>query len=141
MINIVYFDDIFKIKELERNNQLKRNLDSPPIKDSITVPDGGYTIIRFRATNPGFWLFHCHLEFHAEIGMALVLKVGTIEQMPKTPRDFPTCSDYLPSPDINTLFPSELSNNAIKIPNITRLIFIILNISFLLATIGWYGLN
>ena len=32
---------------------LERNLDHPPTKDSVTVPDGGYTIIRFIASNPG----------------------------------------------------------------------------------------
>lgn len=69
---------------------------NPPVKDTVTVPDGGYTIIRFEAYNPGYWLFHCHIEFHAEIGMALVVKVGDHDQMQPVPRNFPTCGDYVP---------------------------------------------
>ncbi|TMW44293.1 hypothetical protein DOY81_010627 [Sarcophaga bullata] len=85
------------VKQLDRYNLLKRNLVRPPVKDTVTVPDGGYTIIRFEAHNPGFWLFHCHIEFHAEIGMALVLKVGDNDEMVPVPKNFPTCHDYMPS--------------------------------------------
>lgn len=42
-----------KIVELDEKNLLLRNLENPPIKDTVTVPDGGYTIIRFVASNPG----------------------------------------------------------------------------------------
>lgn len=45
---------------------------------------------------PGYWLFHCHIEFHAEIGMSLVLKVGDKSEMLAAPPDFPTCYDYTP---------------------------------------------
>lgn len=31
-----------------------------PIKDTISIPSKGYTIFRFKADNPGFWLLHCH---------------------------------------------------------------------------------
>lgn len=86
-----------QVKQLDRYNLLKRNLKSPPVKDTVTVPDGGYTILRFEASNPGFWLFHCHIEFHAEIGMALVLKVGDNDEMLPVPKNFPTCSDYMPT--------------------------------------------
>lgn len=42
-----------KILKLEEEGQLRRNLENPPLKDTVTVPDGGYTIIRFQASNPG----------------------------------------------------------------------------------------
>ncbi|XP_001357249.3 laccase-2 [Drosophila pseudoobscura] len=84
------------IKSLDRFNLLKRNFVNPPVKDTVTIPDGGYTIIRFEAYNPGYWLFHCHIEFHAEIGMALVFKVGDDDQMVPVPDRFPTCGDYNP---------------------------------------------
>ena len=29
------------------------NLINPPVKDTITVPPGGYVVIRFKADNPG----------------------------------------------------------------------------------------
>lgn len=66
------------------------------MKDTVTVPDGGYTIIRFVADNPGYWIFHCHIEYHIEVGMALVFKVGDHKQMLSMPKDFPTCSNYMP---------------------------------------------
>ncbi|XP_034099549.2 uncharacterized protein LOC117564761 [Drosophila albomicans] len=84
------------VKQLDQFKLLKRNFENPPVKDTVTVPDGGYTIIRFEAYNPGYWLFHCHIEFHAEIGMALVFKVGNNDEMQPIPRNFPTCGDYVP---------------------------------------------
>ncbi|RUS85498.1 hypothetical protein EGW08_006706, partial [Elysia chlorotica] len=48
-------------------------LNSPPRKDTIMVPSGGYVVIRIRADNPGVWLMHCHIELHSADGMALVL--------------------------------------------------------------------
>lgn len=86
-----------QVQALDQQGKLKRRLLRAPQKDTVTVPDGGYTIIRFVANNPGYWLFHCHIEFHAEIGMALVFKVGTHDQMAPVPRGFPTCYDYIPS--------------------------------------------
>ena len=43
-------------------------------KDTVIVPFGGYTVIRFNASNPGWWLFHCHIEIHQLEGMAAVIK-------------------------------------------------------------------
>ncbi|KAL1123235.1 hypothetical protein AAG570_002322 [Ranatra chinensis] len=84
-----------EVEELDRAGRIHRNLVDPPVKDTVTVPDGGYTIIRFWAANPGYWLFHCHLEFHAEIGMAVVFKVGSHDRFPAEPPGFPKCGDYL----------------------------------------------
>ncbi|GAB0095780.1 Multicopper oxidase [Sergentomyia squamirostris] len=82
---------IERVKEMDKNGELYRRLKGSPIKDTVTVPHGGYTIIRFKANNPGYWLFHCHIEFHAEIGMALVVKVGEHSDMLSVPRNLPTC--------------------------------------------------
>lgn len=86
-----------QIQVLDQQGLLRRRLLRAPQKDTVTVPDGGYTIIRFIADNPGYWLFHCHIEFHAEIGMALVLKVGDHNEMKPVPPGFPTCYDYIPN--------------------------------------------
>lgn len=45
----------------------------------------------------GFWLLHCHLDFHAELGMALVLQVGEHKDMREVPENFPTCGGFNPS--------------------------------------------
>lgn len=41
------------IKALDANGLIQRNLIDAPIKDTVAVPDGGYTIVRFVANNPG----------------------------------------------------------------------------------------
>jgi hypothetical protein len=35
------------------------------------LPAGGYLIIAFRADNPGSWLMHCHIAWHASAGLAV----------------------------------------------------------------------
>lgn len=37
---------------------------APVIKDTVVIPRGGFVRFRFRATNPGYWIFHCHFEYH-----------------------------------------------------------------------------
>nr|BAJ06132.1 laccase 1 isoform G [Nephotettix cincticeps] len=91
--------DVEKVKELDRANMLVRNFTHPPIKDTITVPDGGYTILRVHASNPGYWLFHCHIEFHVEVGMALIFKVGEHSDFTPIPKNFPKCGDYYSGDD------------------------------------------
>jgi iron transport multicopper oxidase len=47
---------------------------NPPIRD--TVSTGGLTsdnvTMRFTTDNPGPWIFHCHIDFHLEAGLAVV---------------------------------------------------------------------
>jgi len=87
------------IRHLDATGQIQRNLVNAPIKDTVSVPDGGYTIVRFRATNPGFWLFHCHLSFHIEVGMGLIFRIGQPEDLPPVPKNFPTCGNWLGDED------------------------------------------
>ncbi|XP_044258948.1 laccase-5-like isoform X2 [Tribolium madens] len=89
--------NVSEILKMDQKGQIHRNLVDAPLKDTVTVPDGGFTIIRFKATNPGYWLFHCHIEFHVEVGMALVFKIGKDHEMPPIPKDFPKCGDYVPN--------------------------------------------
>eukprot|EP00092_Neocalanus_flemingeri_P037132 GFUD01040420.1.p1 GENE.GFUD01040420.1~~GFUD01040420.1.p1 ORF type:complete len:791 (+),score=105.74 GFUD01040420.1:346-2373(+) len=59
-----------------KKNCLPRNFDNPPAKDTIQVPPGGYAIIRTHLDNAGTWIFHCHINYHVTIGMAMVLQIG-----------------------------------------------------------------
>ncbi|KAL2837193.1 Cupredoxin [Aspergillus pseudoustus] len=43
----------------------------PPRRDTIVVPPMGYVVLRFRADNPGVWLFHCHIDWHLMQGLAM----------------------------------------------------------------------
>lgn len=44
---------VAEVKELDRQNLIHRKLKRAPLKDTVTVPDGGYTIVRFYTDNPG----------------------------------------------------------------------------------------
>lgn len=33
-------------------------------KETMAVQPRSWLVIRFRANNPGLWLFHCHMNFH-----------------------------------------------------------------------------
>nr|CAD7396798.1 unnamed protein product [Timema poppensis] len=82
--------------DLDRRGLLHRQFNLPPGKDTIAVPNNGYVVLRFRADNPGYWLFHCHFLFHIVIGMNVILHVGTHADLPPVPVGFPTCGDFLP---------------------------------------------
>lgn len=82
--------------DLDRQGLLHRQFDHPPGKDTIAVPNNGYVVLRVRADNPGFWLFHCHFLFHIVIGMSVVFQVGSLSDLPPVPKGFPTCGDHLP---------------------------------------------
>ncbi|KAK4691618.1 hypothetical protein P7C71_g5417, partial [Lecanoromycetidae sp. Uapishka_2] len=52
-------------------NTVKIKTDNPPRRDVALLPAGGYLIIAFKADNPGAWLMHCHIAWHASGGLAL----------------------------------------------------------------------
>ncbi|KAB8349427.1 hypothetical protein FH972_023454 [Carpinus fangiana] len=52
------------------------NILNPVVKDTVVIPSRGFAVIRFRADNPGVWLFHCHVMWHLGSGMAMGLHVG-----------------------------------------------------------------
>ncbi|KAH3864587.1 uncharacterized protein LOC127856351 [Dreissena polymorpha] len=44
-------------------------------KDTVTVPAGGYAVIRFKADNHGLWMVHCHMELHSTaMGLVALFK-------------------------------------------------------------------
>ncbi|KAI8323093.1 hypothetical protein GQ54DRAFT_296931 [Martensiomyces pterosporus] len=45
---------------------------SPVTRDTVYVPQDEYAVIRFRADNPGAWLFHCHFDLHMGMGLNMV---------------------------------------------------------------------
>ena len=63
-----------QVKAMNEAGLIKRNLVDPPMKDTVHIPDGGFTLIRFRA-KPGAWVLHCHMSWHNHIGMGAILKV------------------------------------------------------------------
>ncbi|CAL1352781.1 unnamed protein product [Linum trigynum] len=73
----------------------KFNLVDPPERNTVGVPTGGWTAIRFRADNPGVWFMHCHLELHTMWGlkMAFVVEDGKSpeQKVLPPPSDLPPC--------------------------------------------------
>ncbi|KAH8818025.1 laccase precursor [Hyaloscypha sp. PMI_1271] len=47
------------------------NLINPPRRDVATLPGNGYLAIAFKKDNPGAWLLHCHIAWHASQGLAM----------------------------------------------------------------------
>ncbi|XP_062567441.1 uncharacterized protein LOC134229689 [Saccostrea cucullata] len=80
----------------KNGNAPNLNTDNPPLKDTVVVPNRGYVVGRLQTENPGFWLLHCHLETHMNIGMVVVLQVGEAKEIPEVPAHFPKCSNYRP---------------------------------------------
>lgn len=37
----------------------------------MTLPSAGHLVIAFQIDNPGSWLMHCHIAWHASEGLAL----------------------------------------------------------------------
>lgn len=45
----------------------------PSKRDGHVVPANGYSVIRFKANNPGVWFYHCHIDMHLVAGMAATI--------------------------------------------------------------------
>ncbi|CAI0540529.1 unnamed protein product [Linum tenue] len=71
------------------------NLVDPVERNTVGVPAGGWTAIRFRADNPGVWFMHCHLEVHTTWGLKMAWVVdngkGPNESILPPPSDLPKC--------------------------------------------------
>ena len=52
-------------------DKVKLNTDNPPRRDVALLPENGYLVIAFKADNPGTWLLHCHIAWHASSGLGL----------------------------------------------------------------------
>ncbi|KAI4091883.1 MAG: hypothetical protein LQ344_003840 [Seirophora lacunosa] len=50
---------------------LKPKYDNPPRRDVVLLPASGFIAIAFKADNPGSWLLHCHIAWHASSGLAM----------------------------------------------------------------------
>ncbi|KAL5568852.1 hypothetical protein UlMin_025427 [Ulmus minor] len=73
----------------------KFNLVDPPLRNTVSVPVNGWSVIRFVADNPGAWLMHCHLDVHIGWGLAMVFLVdngvGELQTVELPPADLPVC--------------------------------------------------
>ncbi len=47
------------------------SLTNPMRRDVALLPGSGHLVLAFKADNPGIWLMHCHIGWHANQGLAL----------------------------------------------------------------------
>ncbi|KAH7423596.1 hypothetical protein KP509_12G063000 [Ceratopteris richardii] len=76
-------------------NTANFNLVDPPSRNTVAVPSGRWSAIRFKAVNPGMWFMHCHFDIHTSWGMAMAFLVKNgqrvNETLPAPPSDLPKC--------------------------------------------------
>lgn len=92
------FDKKMTAKELLRFGVPSKQISKrPPHKDSILIPNPGFVRLKFHADNPGFWLGHCHFDWHLAIGMAVIFQVGETDEMKKRPEGYSECKSFMPN--------------------------------------------
>ena len=93
------FDDSMGEKTLKFHEALTlnvtgKNVEDPPFKDTAVLPYPGFVRFRFRASNPGFWLFHCHYDFHMLIGKQTRMAQYCLKEILKFDRNGVDCSSW-----------------------------------------------
>ncbi|KAI1826942.1 multicopper oxidase [Xylaria intraflava] len=51
----------------------------PMRRDTFVLYPTGFMVLRFRADNPGVWLFHCHIEWHITSGLLATMVEAPLE--------------------------------------------------------------
>ncbi|KAF8551775.1 Fet3 protein [Imleria badia] len=63
---------------------------NPMRRDTITIPGGSSVTLRVVADNPGAWLFHCHIEWHLEAGLAVQFIEAPLQVQERAVGQFPS---------------------------------------------------
>ena len=66
-----------------------QNLETPLQKDSFQIWQRSWAVLRFEATMPGYWYFHCHETQHLMLGLQTVFNILPSKQ-PPVPADVPS---------------------------------------------------
>lgn len=66
----LYLDSLFELE-----------LENPPRRDTVNLPQNGFVVIAFETDNPGSWLFHCHIEWHLHDGFAMTIMERSREEI------------------------------------------------------------
>jgi iron transport multicopper oxidase len=86
-------------EDIYSNNLPPLKLDGAMQRDVYTVPpcdtdengycvNLGYLVLRFTADNPGVWMMHCHIDWHMDIGLAMIFVEGEKELQERGPESF-----------------------------------------------------
>jgi FtsP/CotA-like multicopper oxidase with cupredoxin domain len=61
---------------------------NPMRRDTLTIPEYGWALIRFRNDNPGMWALHCHIAWHMEAGLLMqFMSLGDVMKGWTLPKD------------------------------------------------------
>ncbi|KIW88693.1 uncharacterized protein Z519_10739 [Cladophialophora bantiana CBS 173.52] len=67
------------------------NFANPPLRDGYTTTpnevNSTWMVLRYQVTNPGAFLFHCHVQTHVAGGMAVAMLDG-VDNWPKVPTEY-----------------------------------------------------
>ncbi|KAK2812232.1 hypothetical protein FQN50_001590 [Emmonsiellopsis sp. PD_5] len=65
----------FNAQQRQQYQPTGNDLSKAVLRDTVQIPRRGHAVLRFRADNPGLWLFHCHILWHLAGGMAMIVDV------------------------------------------------------------------
>ncbi|KAI4461027.1 multi-copper oxidase [Holotrichia oblita] len=99
VVAVKKFDEPMTVEKVKKLDDLgilfKRNLNNPPLKDTVRIPRYGSAVIRFLANNPGYWMLRDENAGLWTKGMDVLLKVGQTRNFPSPPSSFPTCGSWV----------------------------------------------
>ncbi|GJE86451.1 multicopper oxidase FET3 [Phanerochaete sordida] len=61
------------------NPPINETQTNPVRRDTVQVPSGEGVTLRVVADNPGAWIFHCHIEWHLQAGLAVTFIEAPLE--------------------------------------------------------------
>lgn len=101
-------------------NASSLNTRNPPLRDTATLPQNGWVVLRLQADNPGLWILHCHLFWHQYMGQLLVIAedVEGLQKL-KRPDGLPPCPDkctYNAAPWTQTTVEKEFGKSGFQLP-------------------------
>ncbi|KAJ2609139.1 ferroxidase fet3 [Coemansia sp. RSA 1285] len=77
---IVEYGPAFNAPDSYKAKRSFRRFKGAPLKrDTLLVSGFEYIKIRFKADNPGVWLFHCHMDVHFYMGLAVMFIEAPLE--------------------------------------------------------------
>ncbi|KAF4470013.1 Iron transport multicopper oxidase FET3 [Fusarium albosuccineum] len=130
---------------------------TPMRRDTLVIYPNGNIVMRFKADNPGVWLFHCHIEWHVVSGLiaTFVEDPLTLQKTIKIPKnhldacaaaDMPTkgnaaanTEDYLDLTGENK--PSRPLPSGFTPRGIVALVFSCICGILGVAVVAWYGFS
>jgi iron transport multicopper oxidase len=128
----------------------------PMRRDTFMVRPVSNFVLRFRADNPGIWLYHCHIEWHTAVGLIATLVEAPLDlqQSLTVPEDhFKVCqAQAIPTAGNaagNTVDLFDLAGENAPPPplpagftakGIVALVFSCVSAFLGMAVITWYGL-